>query len=114
MGAPGRTFATRYRVIAPDLRGHGESTLTAAFRFEDVVADVFALLDEVRTDAPLALVGLSLGGNIAQEIVYRAPDRGWSGASDGGSARHSAARAEPRRAADQGHDEVTDCRSGNP
>src|SRR6478672_11288597 len=68
-------FATRYRVIAPDLRGHGESTLTAAFRFEDVVADVFALLDEVRTDAPLALVGLSLGGNIAQEIVYRAPDR---------------------------------------
>lgn len=68
-------LATRYRVVAPDLRGHGESALADPFRFEDVVADVLALLDEVDTDAPLALVGLSLGGNIAQEIVYRAPDR---------------------------------------
>jgi 3-oxoadipate enol-lactonase len=67
-------LATRCRVVAPDLRGHGESTLAGTFRFEDVIADVFALLDEVRTDAPLALVGLSLGGNIVQEIVYRAPD----------------------------------------
>jgi pimeloyl-ACP methyl ester carboxylesterase len=68
-------LANRYRVVAPDLRGHGQSAMADTFRFEGVVADVLALLDEVDTDAPLALVGLSLGGNVAQEIVYRAPDR---------------------------------------
>jgi pimeloyl-ACP methyl ester carboxylesterase len=68
-------LTSRYRVVAPDLRGHGQSTLATTFRFQDVVADVHALLDEVDTGTPLALVGLSLGGNIAQEIVYRAPDR---------------------------------------
>jgi len=68
-------LAARYRVVVPDLRGHGESVLADTFRFEDVVGDVLALLDAVDTGAPMALVGLSLGGNIAQEIVYRAPDR---------------------------------------
>ena len=37
----------RYRVVVPDLRGHGESTLEGAFRFDDAVDDVAALLDEV-------------------------------------------------------------------
>jgi pimeloyl-ACP methyl ester carboxylesterase len=61
----------RYRVVVPDLRGHGESTLEGAFRFDDAVDDVAALLDAVDTGAPVALGGLSLGGNIAQEIVHR-------------------------------------------
>jgi 3-oxoadipate enol-lactonase len=68
-------LATRYRVVVPDLRGHGESTLQGAFRFDDAVDDVAALLDEVDDGATLVLGGLSLGGNIAQEIVHRAPDR---------------------------------------
>src|SRR5919206_988804 len=68
-------LARRYRVVVPDLRGHGESTLDGAFRFDDAVDDVAALLDEVDRGAPLVLVGLSLGGNIAQEIVHRDPDR---------------------------------------
>ena len=75
LGCTGGTIGDSVPCRSPDLRGHGESALADAFRFEDVVADVLALLDEVDTDAPLALVGLSLGGNIAQEIVYRAPDR---------------------------------------
>ncbi len=65
----------QYRVVVPDLRGHGESTLEGAFRFDDAVDDVAALLDAVDTGAPLALGGLSLGGNIAQEIVHRDPQR---------------------------------------
>lgn len=65
----------RYRVVLPDLRGHGESEMADEFRFGDVVADIEALLDEVATDAPLAIGGLSLGGNIAQEIVYRRPGK---------------------------------------
>ena len=68
-------LATRYRVVVPDLRGHGESTLQGACRFDDAVDDVAALPDEVDDGAPLVLGGLSLGGNIAQEIVHRTPDR---------------------------------------
>ena len=54
-------LATRYRVVVPDLRGHGESTLQGAFRFDDAVDDVAALPDEVDDGAPLVLGGLSLG-----------------------------------------------------
>jgi len=68
-------LATRYRVVVPDLRGHGESTLEGTFRFDDAVDDVVALLDEVDTGTPMVVGGLSLGGNIAQEIVHRDPDR---------------------------------------
>jgi pimeloyl-ACP methyl ester carboxylesterase len=45
------------------------------FRFDDAVDDIAALLDEVDTGSPVVLGGLSLGGNIAQEIVYRDPGR---------------------------------------
>ena len=65
----------QYRVVVPDLRGHGESTLEGPFRFDDAVDDVAALLNAVDTGVPLALGGLSLGGNIAQEIVHRDPRR---------------------------------------
>jgi 3-oxoadipate enol-lactonase len=68
-------LAQRYRVVVPDLRGHGESTLDGAFRFDDAVDDVAALLDEVDRGTPLVLGGLSLGGNIAQELVHRDPGR---------------------------------------
>jgi 3-oxoadipate enol-lactonase len=64
-------LAGRYRVVVPDLRGHGESPLEGPFRFDDAVDDIAALLDEVDTGSPVVLGGLSLGGNIAQEIVYR-------------------------------------------
>jgi pimeloyl-ACP methyl ester carboxylesterase len=60
----------------PDLRGHGESAIEGPFRFEDALADVLALLDAV--DLPgvrVTLGGLSLGGNLAQEVVYREPGR---------------------------------------
>ncbi len=68
-------LAGRYRVVVPDLPGHGESVLEGAFRFDDAVDDVAALLDEVDTGAPMVLAGLSLGGNLAQEVVHRAPGR---------------------------------------
>ena len=62
-----------YRTVAVDLRGHGLSTMEGRFEFDAAVGDVMALLHRLRA-APVALVGLSLGGNIAQEIVYRAPE----------------------------------------
>jgi 3-oxoadipate enol-lactonase len=61
----------RFRLVAPDLRGHGESG--GVFDFEAAVGDVVALVEELAAPC-VVLVGLSLGGNIAQEVVRRRPD----------------------------------------
>jgi pimeloyl-ACP methyl ester carboxylesterase len=65
---------SRFRVVVPDLHGHGESTAPRPFTFAAAVNDVVALLDELDLER-IGLVGLSLGGNIAQEIVFRDPGR---------------------------------------
>jgi len=62
----------RFRLVVPDLRAHGEST--GSFDFEAAVQDLFALLDALPAGRVI-LVGQSLGGNLAQELVRRAPDR---------------------------------------
>jgi len=62
----------RFRLVVPDLRAHGEST--GSFDFGAAVQDVFALLEELPV-GPVVLVGHSLGGNLAQEVVRRAPAR---------------------------------------
>jgi pimeloyl-ACP methyl ester carboxylesterase len=61
----------RFRVIAPDLRGHGSST--GRFDFTAAVEDIIALLGHL-PGPPVVLVGLSLGANIAQEVIRRRPD----------------------------------------
>jgi len=61
-----------FRVVVPDLRGHGESD--GRFDFEETVQDILALLDHGRAPE-VVLVGLSLGANVAQEVLRRAPDR---------------------------------------
>jgi pimeloyl-ACP methyl ester carboxylesterase len=65
---------SRHRVVVPDLRGHGESAAPEPFAFASAVDDVVTLLDELGLER-VGLVGLSLGGNIAQEIVHRDPGR---------------------------------------
>jgi 3-oxoadipate enol-lactonase len=62
----------RFRLVVPDLRAHGEST--GSFDFEAAVGDVVALLDALPAGR-VVLIGLSLGGNLAQEVVRRAPQR---------------------------------------
>ncbi len=58
----------RFPLVTPDLRGHGAST--GRFDFTAAVDDVEALLEVLPADR-IVLVGLSLGGNIAQELVRR-------------------------------------------
>jgi pimeloyl-ACP methyl ester carboxylesterase len=54
-----------HRVVAPDLRGHGETEVTTEpATMEEMARDVAALLDELRIDRPV-LGGLSMGGYVA-------------------------------------------------
>jgi len=55
----------RYRVITPDLRGHGDSQVTPGPYVMDALADdVAALLDQLRVDRAV-VGGLSMGGYAA-------------------------------------------------
>lgn len=60
----------RFHLVVPDLRGHGASDVR--FEFEEAVADVIAMLNELKLGR-VVLVGLSLGGNIAQEVIRLRP-----------------------------------------
>ncbi len=64
-----------YRVLMPDLAGHGlsavaESTTTVP----DLAQDMVALLDALHLDRAL-VCGLSLGGMVAQQIAVDNPNR---------------------------------------
>ena len=64
-----------YRVIAPDLRGHGRSTNpSGSFKFADVARDMFALLDHLRIDRVKA-IGMSAGANTLLHMATQQPSR---------------------------------------
>ena len=69
-----RAFSTRYRVLTLDLRGHGRSRPAVDYACGPLIDDSFALLDAVHASR-VVLIGLSMGGNVAQEMVFRDPDR---------------------------------------
>ena len=52
-----------YRLIAPDLRGHGRSTNPSGqFTFADAARDIFALLDQLGIGR-VSAIGMSAGAN---------------------------------------------------
>lgn len=66
-------FATRHRVIVPDLRGHGRSRgLPPPYTVEQLASDLSRLLDHLGIDAT-AVLGYSQGGAIAQQLVLDHP-----------------------------------------
>jgi lipase len=67
-------LASRFRVIAPDLRGHGRSGWEPPWRYEDYVADLVETLDGLGVErAPF--VGHSFGGRLILELAAREPAR---------------------------------------
>lgn len=68
-------FRTGYDCLALDNRDVGQSSrATAPYTLADMAADALAVLDDAAvTDAHV--VGLSLGGAIAQELALAAPER---------------------------------------
>ncbi|MBJ6622825.1 alpha/beta fold hydrolase [Streptomyces rochei] len=64
-------LAAGYRVIAPDVRGHGASAnATRPFRWADDLAALLRHLDA----GPAVLVGVSMGGAIATDTVLEYPE----------------------------------------
>jgi pimeloyl-ACP methyl ester carboxylesterase len=67
--------AMGWRVIAPDLRGYGESaTGTGVAAFEDFAKDLLRLLDALSIDR-FVVGGLSMGGQIAMDVCRQVPER---------------------------------------
>jgi len=63
-------LSTRFRVVLPDLRGHGESDTPADRDFSDAAfaSDIVAVLDELSIDSA-HLFGYSLGGWVVFELA---------------------------------------------
>jgi pimeloyl-ACP methyl ester carboxylesterase len=63
------TLSARHRVIAPDLRGFGQSGVSEGIvTMEQFADDLAALLDFLTIREPVVLCGLSMGGYIALEF----------------------------------------------
>ena len=67
-------LSSKHRVITADLRGHGETEVTASATMEEMADDVAALLDAL--DVERAIVGgLSMGGYVALAFARKYPAR---------------------------------------
>ena len=67
-----------FRVLAPDLRGFGESPVTpGSVTMGEYAADVEELLDGLGI-MRAAIVGLSMGGLVTMELAVSRPERYWA------------------------------------
>ncbi len=66
-------FADRYRVLLPNLRGHGKSGRSNAYTFEHYIYDLHVVLNTFDA-APATIVGHSLGGQITARYAGLFPE----------------------------------------
>ena len=70
-------LADRFQLFIPDLFGFGFSPRPRGLTYgpEAVLRHLDALLERLPTDAPLSLIGASMGGSVAVELARRHPER---------------------------------------
>jgi 3-oxoadipate enol-lactonase len=67
-----------FRVLAPDLRGFGQSPVTpGTVTMRELAADIEELLDDLGIQSAAA-VGLSMGGLVTMELAAARPERYWA------------------------------------
>lgn len=67
-------FARNYRVIAPDMRGHGTSSWPGDYSFAAMRDDMLSLLDVLGLDR-VVVIGHSMGGVVAWQLAMTHPER---------------------------------------
>lgn len=66
---------TEFRVLRPDMRGHGQTAASPGpYSIDGLARDALAVLQALDLNR-VAVVGLSIGGLIAQQLIHLAPDR---------------------------------------
>jgi 3-oxoadipate enol-lactonase len=69
-------LANEWRVIAPDLRGHGKSEVgDGQYAIDFLADDLFAVLDALAPKRRVVACGLSMGGYVLLRAVEREPKR---------------------------------------
>jgi 3-oxoadipate enol-lactonase/4-carboxymuconolactone decarboxylase len=72
---PAETLRQNFRLVRPDLRGHGLTTVTPGpYSIEGLARDMLALLDALGIGAA-HLAGVSIGGMVAQAMAAMVPGR---------------------------------------
>ena len=69
-------FSREYRVVVPDLRGHGQSDAPfTQYTMPELVEDIETIADKLSLAERFILVGHSFGGAICIEYAYAHPER---------------------------------------
>jgi long-chain acyl-CoA synthetase len=69
-------FAPNYRVIVPEMRGHGQSDAPYSdYTMDEVVGDMYHLVEYLKLPEKFILVGHSFGGSVCVEFANRYPER---------------------------------------
>lgn len=69
-----QALSNSYRIVTPDLSGHGESDVVDPVTMDQMAADVVALMDNLQIERAV-MGGLSMGGYVALALYKRFPLR---------------------------------------
>src|SRR3954467_4078729 len=70
---PQHELANKYRLVIPDMRGHGETEINEDLTIKNFASDIIKLMEHLDISSAF-ICGFSLGGIVTQEIYKQRPD----------------------------------------